>query len=127
MVVAAARHKGKTDVELLERLPFLSLSPASGVGQLTDAELKRRGIATRLAMQLDSTVSVIQIISPHGDMTPGMMIAVTMILGRALQPVEMGISQARNMIDAVSAYKVVEATLQVAVGELRSRRGLLRG
>ena len=30
------------------------------MGQLTDAELKRRGIVTRLAMQLDSTVSVIQ-------------------------------------------------------------------
>lgn len=60
MVVAASRHKGKSDVELLERLPFLSLSPASGVGQITDTELKRRGIATRIVMQLDSTVSVIQ-------------------------------------------------------------------
>jgi DNA-binding transcriptional LysR family regulator len=60
MVIAATRHRGKTDIELLDRLPFLSLSPASGVGQLTDAELKRRGIVTRPAMQLDSTVSVIQ-------------------------------------------------------------------
>lgn len=60
MVIAAARHKGKSDLELLEKLPFLSLNRASGVGQLTDAELKRRGIVTRDAMELDSTVSVIQ-------------------------------------------------------------------
>lgn len=63
VVIAAQRHKGKSDIELLERLPFLSLNKASGLGRLIEAELNRRGIATRHAMELDSTGSVIQMAS----------------------------------------------------------------
>ena len=91
-------------------------------GEASDRAAIFQAISKSMRMMIQMvimTVSVIQIISPHGDMTPGMMIAVTMILGRALQPVEMGISQARNMIDAVSAYKVVEATLQAAQSRMQ--------
>ena len=60
------------------------------------------------------SVAVLQIVDPDIVMTPGMMIASVLILGRALQPVEMGIGQARNLADAVEAYRTVETALENA-------------
>lgn len=67
-----------------------------------------------LVQMVIMAVAALQIIDPAVAMTPGMMIASVVILGRALQPVEMGINQARNLIEAVAAYKVIEATLAAA-------------
>ncbi|MEQ8335206.1 type I secretion system permease/ATPase [Nisaea sp.] len=67
--------------------------------------------ARMLIQMVIMTVAVLQIIDPEVDMTPGMMIACSLILGRALQPVEMGISQARQLVDAIGAYKTIEAAL----------------
>ena len=61
------------------------------------------------------SVAVLQIVDPDIVMTPGMMIASVLILGRALQPVEMGIGQARNLADAVEAYGTIETALAGAV------------
>ena len=60
------------------------------------------------------SVAVLQIVDPDIVMTPGMMIASVLILGRALQPVEMGIGQARNLADAVEAYRTIETALATA-------------
>jgi PrtD family type I secretion system ABC transporter len=65
------------------------------------------------------SVAVTQIIDPNTAMTPGMMIACVLILGRALQPVEMGISQARPLIEAIGAYRVVEETLRNAQSRIQ--------
>ncbi|MDA9975266.1 type I secretion system permease/ATPase [Alphaproteobacteria bacterium] len=65
------------------------------------------------------SVAVTQIIDPNIDMTPGMMIACVLILGRALQPVEMGIGQARPLIEAIAAYRVVEETLRKAQSRIQ--------
>lgn len=67
--------------------------------------------ARMLIQMVIMTVAVLQIIDPSVDMTPGMMIACSLILGRALQPVEMGISQARQLVDALAAYKTIETAL----------------
>lgn len=67
--------------------------------------------ARMLLQMVIMTVAVLQIINPEVDMTPGMMIACSLILGRALQPVEMAISQARHLVEALSAYKTIEAAL----------------
>lgn len=65
------------------------------------------------------SVAVLQILDPHAGMTPGMMIACSLILGRALQPVEMGISQARHFVEAMTAYRTVEKTLKFAQSRVR--------
>src|SRR3546814_7752914 len=51
-------------------------------------------------------------------MTPGLMIAAVLILGRALQPIEAGVGQARPMIEAYQAYRQIEAVLQEAQARL---------
>ena len=50
-------------------------------------------------------------------MTPGIMIASVIILGQALQPVEMGINQARSLAEAIGAFRTVEAALEAAQSE----------
>ena len=75
--------------------------------------------ARMLIQMVIMTVAVLQIIDPAVDMTPGMMIACSLILGRALQPVEMGISQARQLVDALSAYKTIETALVNAQSGMR--------
>jgi ATP-binding cassette subfamily C protein/ATP-binding cassette subfamily C protein EexD len=72
-----------------------------------------------LIQMIIMSVAVTQIIDPDTMMTPGMMIAAVLILGRALQPVEMGISQARPMIEAIAAYKIVDETLRNAQARLQ--------
>ena len=72
-----------------------------------------------LIQMIIMSVAVTQIIDPDTAMTPGMMIAAVLILGRALQPVEMGISQARPMIEAIAAYKIVDETLRNAQARLQ--------
>ena len=49
-----------------------------------------------LVQMVIMSVAALQIIAPTTPMTPGIMIASVIILGRALQPVEMGINQARS-------------------------------
>lgn len=46
------------------------------------------------------------------EITPGMMIACAILLGRALQPVEMAISTWRQLINARAAYHRLDALLQ---------------
>ncbi|UUX49395.1 type I secretion system permease/ATPase [Nisaea acidiphila] len=75
--------------------------------------------ARMLLQMVIMTVAVLQIINPEVDMTPGMMIACSLILGRALQPVEMAISQARHLVEALSAYKTIEAALVNAQSGMR--------
>ncbi|MEP3115749.1 type I secretion system permease/ATPase [Nisaea sp.] len=75
--------------------------------------------ARMLIQMVIMTVAVLQIIDPAVDMTPGMMIACSLILGRALQPVEMGISQARQLVDALAAYKSIETALVNAQSGIR--------
>ncbi|WP_193171397.1 type I secretion system permease/ATPase [Nisaea nitritireducens] len=75
--------------------------------------------ARMLIQMVIMTVAVLQIIDPAVDMTPGMMIACSLILGRALQPVEMGISQARQLVDALAAYKTIETALVNAQSGMR--------
>jgi len=75
--------------------------------------------ARMLIQMVIMTVAVLQIIDPSVDMTPGMMIACSLILGRALQPVEMGISQARQLVDALAAYKTIETALVNAQSGMR--------
>ena len=71
--------------------------------------------STRMLIQmLIMTVAATQIIDPHTPMTGGMMIASVLILGRALQPIEQGVAQARGMVEAYAAYKQVEQTLLTA-------------
>ena len=70
--------------------------------------------ARMLVQMVIMSVAAVQIIDPTTPLTPGMMIAVVLILGRALQPIEMGVSQARSMIEALQAYRVVEAGLKSA-------------
>ena len=70
--------------------------------------------ARMLVQMVIMSVAAIQIIDPTTPLTPGMMIAIGLILGRALQPIEMGVGQARNLIEAMDAYKVVEETLRSA-------------
>lgn len=72
-----------------------------------------------LIQMIIMSVAVTQIVDPDTAMTPGMMIAAVLILGRALQPVEQGISQARPMIEAIAAYKIVDETLRSAQSRLR--------
>lgn len=47
----------------------------------------------------------------RGEATPGCMIAASIIMGRALQPVQMGISSWKNMIEARSAWARIKQTL----------------
>jgi len=75
--------------------------------------------ARMLIQMIIMTVAVTQIIDPNTPMTPGMMIACVLILGRALQPVESGISQARPLIEAITAYQVVEEALQSAQSRIQ--------
>lgn len=70
--------------------------------------------ARMLVQMVIMSVAAVQIIDPTTPLTPGMMIAVVLILGRALQPIEMGVGQARSMIEALQAYRVVEAGLRSA-------------
>lgn len=70
-----------------------------------------------LVQMVIMAVAVLQIIDPNTAMTPGMMIATVLILGRALQPVEMGIAQARNLVEAIAAYRIVEEALKLAQSE----------
>jgi len=70
--------------------------------------------ARMLVQMVIMTVSVIQIIDPDTPMTPGLMIAAVLILGRALQPIEAGVSQARSTIEAYQAYRAVEEVLMAA-------------
>jgi PrtD family type I secretion system ABC transporter len=72
-----------------------------------------------LIQMIIMSVAVTQIIDPNTSMTPGMMIACVLILGRALQPVEMGIGQARPLIEAIAAYRVVEETLRNAQSRIQ--------
>lgn len=91
-------------------------------GRASDRAAIFQGIsksARMLVQMVIMSVAVLQIIDPSTPMTPGMMIAAVMILGRALQPVEMGINQARQMFEAIAAYKIVEQTLQNAQAEPR--------
>ena len=64
-----------------------------------------------LIQMLIMTVAATQIIDPHTPMTGGMMIASVLILGRALQPIEQGVAQARGMVEALGAYRQIEKTL----------------
>src|SRR3546814_3090669 len=73
-----------------------------------------------LVQMVIMTVAVVQIIDPATPMTPGLMIAAVLILGRALQPIEAGVGQARPMIEAYQAYRQIEAVLQEAQARLRS-------
>src|SRR3546814_7748073 len=70
--------------------------------------------ARMLVQMVIMTVAVVQIIDPATPMTPGLMIAAVLILGRALQPIEAGVGQARPMIEAYQAYRQIEAVLQEA-------------
>jgi len=67
-----------------------------------------------LIQMLIMTVAATQIIDPTTPMTAGMMIASVLILGRALQPIEQGVAQARAMVEAYGAYKNVEEVLRNA-------------
>ncbi|MCR9071762.1 MAG: type I secretion system permease/ATPase [Alphaproteobacteria bacterium] len=68
--------------------------------------------STRMLIQmLIMTVAAVQIIDPHTPMTGGMMIASVLILGRALQPIEQGVAQARGMVEALGAFRQIEETL----------------
>ncbi len=75
--------------------------------------------ARMLIQMVIMSVAVTQIIDPNTAMTPGMMIACVLILGRALQPVEAGISQARPLIEAIGAYRIVEETLRNAQSRIQ--------
>ncbi|MBO6560733.1 MAG: type I secretion system permease/ATPase [Nisaea sp.] len=75
--------------------------------------------ARMLLQMVIMTVAVLQIINPEVDMTPGMMIACSLILGRALQPVEMAIGQARHLVEALSAYRTIETALVNAQSGIR--------
>jgi len=75
--------------------------------------------ARMLLQMVIMTVAVLQIIDPEVDMTPGMMIACSLILGRALQPVEMAIGQARHLVEALSAYRTIETALVNAQSGMR--------
>lgn len=70
--------------------------------------------ARMLVQMIIMTVSVVQIIDPQTPMTPGLMIAAVLILGRALQPIEAGVGQARPMIEAYQAYRQIEEVLEAA-------------
>lgn len=72
-----------------------------------------------LVQMVIMSVAAVQIIDPTTPLTPGMMIATVLILGRALQPIEMGVGQARNMIEAMEAYRIVEESLKTAQGEVQ--------
>ena len=74
--------------------------------------------ARMLVQMIIMTVAAVQIIDPHTPMTSGLMIASTLILGRALQPIEGGVSQARPMIEAYQAYRAIEAVLEAAQSRL---------
>ena len=75
--------------------------------------------ARMLIQMIIMSVAVTQIIDPNTPMTPGMMIACVLILGRALQPVESGILQARPLIEAITAYQVIEEALQSAQSRIQ--------
>ena len=70
--------------------------------------------ARMLIQMLIMTVAATQIIDPATPMTAGMMIASVLILGRALQPIEMGVAQARGFVEALGAYREVEEALRAA-------------
>ena len=70
-----------------------------------------------LVQMVIMSVAALQIIDPTTPMTPGIMIASVIILGRALQPVEMGINQARSLAEAIGAFRTVEAALEAAQSE----------
>lgn len=74
--------------------------------------------ARMLVQMIIMTVSVTQIIDPSTPMTPGLMIAAVLILGRALQPIEAGVGQARSTIEAYQAYRAVEEVLEAAQDRL---------
>ena len=71
--------------------------------------------SARLLIQMViMSVAALQIIDPTTAMTPGMMIATVLVLGRALQPIEMGVGQARSAIEALAAYRAIEEVLKSA-------------
>ena len=70
-----------------------------------------------LVQMVIMSVAALQIIDPTTPMTPGIMIASVIILGRALQPVEMGINQARALAEAIVAFRTVEGALERAQAE----------
>ncbi|MEQ9332850.1 type I secretion system permease/ATPase, partial [Thalassobaculum sp.] len=74
--------------------------------------------ARMLVQMVIMSVSVVQIIDPQTPMTPGLMIAAVLILGRALQPIEQGVGQARPMIEAYQAYRQIEEVLEAAQSRL---------
>jgi ATP-binding cassette subfamily C protein/ATP-binding cassette subfamily C protein EexD len=67
-----------------------------------------------LIQMLIMTVAATQIIDPTTPMTAGAMIASVLILGRALQPIEAGVAQARGMVEALAAYRDIEGALRNA-------------
>ncbi len=78
--------------------------------------------ARMLVQMLIMTVAATQIIDPATPMTPGMMIASVLILGRALQPIEQGVAQARGFVEALGAYKTVQETLLKAQSQTERMR-----
>ena len=65
LVIAPYDAEGRTDAELLTELPFLRFAPTTWAGQAIETELRRRGIAVRDAMELDS-LDAIWVMVGHG-------------------------------------------------------------
>ncbi len=65
-----------------------------------------------------------------GSLTPGGMIAASIILGRGMAPIEQGMSAWKLMLDAVSAYRQLAAYLQVQKiskhAELKQVQGVIQ-
>ena len=88
--------------------------------QASDRAAIFQGISKSMRMLVQMvimSVAALQILDPTTAMTPGIMIASVIILGRALQPVEMGINQARSLSEAIAAFRIVEGALERAQAE----------
>lgn len=66
----------------------------------------------RMVIQISiMTVAAMQMIQPGSTVTPGIMMASVILVGRALMPLESMIGSYRNLLDAWEAYKELVETL----------------
>ena len=89
----------------------------------TNARFSGGSKAFRFALQI-GVLGVGAYAALQGDMTPGAMIAASILVGRALAPVDMAIGQSRMATTAWGAYKRVTAQLQTDPFENRGASGM---
>jgi len=71
---------------------------------------------TRMVIQISiMSAAALQMIQPGSSMSPGVMMASVILVGRALMPLETMIGSYRTMLEALSAYREIDESLNSMV------------